>query len=406
MPAHTEISARTAYFDCFNGAAGDMIVAALLDAGADADALRAGLSSLKLTGYDIRIERTVKQGLAATRFIVELDRAHQHSHRHLKDIKAILERASIAEVVRERAVAVFEQLAQAEAEVHGTTVDKVHFHEVGAVDAIVDVVGACLALKSLDVRRVVCSPLPLGSGTVECEHGIMPVPAPATSRLLIGVPIATTDEPGELTTPTGAALLSTLASGYGPIPPMTLSAVGCGAGARDGRRRANILRVLLGCETAGNGADVDGIVQLETNVDSATPEVLGHCMERLMAAGALDVFATPIQMKKWRPGVLLTVLASPSKAAEMEQILFAETGTIGIRWQVMSRTKLPRRHETVRTPYGEVRMKIAEAGGRTLASPEYEDCKSAAAANRVPLRDVIAAAEAAWRAGNVGDRAE
>jgi len=384
-----------AYFDCFSGAGGDMIVAALIDAGADADALRKGLSALKIGGYDLSIERVTKQGLAATRFDVQLDADSPQPHRHLRHVLEILKSSALSEGVRAKACRVFQRLAEAEAAVHGTTVEKVHFHEVGAVDAIVDVVGAVLALEILHVDRVVCSPIPTGSGTVTCDHGVLPIPAPATARLLHGVPLAACDEVGELTTPTAAAVLTTLSSAFGPIPQMTLTAVGYGAGTRDGRTRPNVLRIFIG-EGLEEHGDVDQIVMLETNLDDASPEVIGYCMERLLGEGALDVYSVPIQMKKQRPGVVLTVLCEVGKVSAMEGILFAETPTFGIRRRTVERTKLHRRFETVTTAFGDIRMKVGEREGVVTASPEFEDCKAAALKHGVALREVIAATNAAW----------
>lgn len=383
------------YFDCFSGAGGDMIVASLIDAGADADALREGLSSLGVGGYSLSIEKVSKQGFAATRFHVELDKEPQ-PHRRLKDIKQIIDASALPVTVKQRSVRVFGRLAEAEAAVHGTTVDEVHFHEVGAVDAIVDVVGAVLALDLLGVEQVTCSPIPVGSGTVTCAHGTMPVPAPATAELLKGVPIAACDEVGELTTPTAAAVITTLASTFGPLPGMRITAVGYGAGSREGRTRPNLLRVIVG-EAVEEG-DVDLITVLETSIDDATPEVIGHCVERLLNEGALDAYAVPIQMKKSRPGVLLTVLCTPNRVRAMEQVLFAETTTFGVRRHDVERRKLPRRHETVTTPFGKVRMKVGERDGVMTASPEYDDCRAAAEKHRVALRDVMAAANQAWAA--------
>jgi uncharacterized protein (TIGR00299 family) protein len=385
---------KIAYFDCLNGAAGDMIVASLLDAGADADALGRVLSSLGVSGYALSIEKIDKQGFSATRFEVPLDAAVRQPHRHLKDIVAILDRSGLPNSVRTKAKQVFERLAEAEARVHGCPVDKVHFHEVGAVDAIVDVVSAVLALELLGIGEVVCSPIPTGSGTVTCDHGVLPVPAPATAELLKGVPLASSEEPGELTTPTGAAILTALAVRFGPVPPMTLESVGYGAGMREGRTRPNLLRVLIG-QTAEVG-DTDEIVVLETNLDDASPQLVAHCMDRLFVEGALDVYGVPIQMKKSRTGVLLTVLCKPGRVAAMEGVLFRETTTFGVRRHAARRTKLRRRHETVSTPFGDIRMKVGTTDDVVTASPEFEECKAAALTHNVAVREVMAAANAAW----------
>jgi len=388
---------RIAYFDCFNGAGGDMIVASLLDAGADAAGLRAGLAGLGVGGYSIAIERIDKQGIAATRFHVALDANGKQPHRHLKHIVEIIDAAKLPDRVRDRAMRIFTRLAEAEAGIHGTTVEKVHFHEVGAVDAIVDVVGAALVLELLGVERVACSPIPVGSGTLTCSHGVMPVPAPATAELLKGVPIAASGQTGELTTPTAAAILTTLASEFGSIPAMTTDRVGYGAGTRDGQNRPNILRVLIGNAAPTVGADVDQAMLLETNLDDATPQTIGYCVEQLFSAGALDVWTQPILMKKQRCGVLLSVLCSPGDAPTMERIMFVETPTFGLRRRLVERAILKRRHETLATPFGEIRMKIGEREDVTTVAPEFEDCRAAARAHGVALREIIAAADAAWR---------
>jgi len=387
----------TAYFDCFNGAAGDMILASLIHAGADADALRRQLAALPIGGYTLAVETINKQGFAATRFRIDQDETAAQPHRHLKDIVDILDGADLPGPVIDKAKQIFTRLAEAEAKVHGTTIDAVHFHEVGAIDAILDITGTVIALDQLGVDRVVVSPIPVGSGTVRCDHGVMPVPAPATAELLRGVPIAETEETGELTTPTGAAVLTTLADAFGPVPDMRIDAIGYGAGTRDGRTRPNVLRVMLG--TTSDAAESDRITVLETNLDDETPEVIAHATGRLLAAGALDVYTLPIQMKKGRPGTLLTVLVEPGQAGELEAVLFAETSTFGVRRATMWRSKLRRRHETVRTRFGAIRVKVGTREGVTTATPEYEDCRAAAEAHGVALRVVMDAARRAWPPG-------
>lgn len=371
-----------------------MIVASLLDAGADAEALREGLASLDVKGYALAIEPVRKQGFAATRFRVELEGQTKQPHRRLRDVVDVLNGGKLAQPVRRKVVRVFERLAAAEAAVHGTGLDDVHFHEVGAVDAIIDVLGAVLALDLLKVDRVLCSPIPVGSGRVECAHGVMPVPAPATAELLKGVPLAAHPETGELTTPTAAAVLTTLAEEFGPVPSMTLAAVGYGAGTREGRTCPNLLRVMIGHPK--HAGETDHITVLETNLDDVTPQVIGHCLERLLNEGALDAYAMPIHMKKSRTGVILTVLCEHDLADELERILFAETTTFGVRRHRVQRTKLRRCVERVSTPFGEVRMKIGERADGLTVGPEYEDCRAAAQRHGVSLREVIAAANAAW----------
>ena len=388
---------KVAYFDCFSGAAGDMIVGSLIDAGAAVPELRKGLTSLGLDGYALFIDSVKEHGLAATRFRVDLSEPNDQPYRHLSDITRLLERAPLGESVRKNVHRIFARLAEAEAKVHGTSVDEVHFHEVGAVDAMLDVVGAVLALELLQIDRVLCSPLITGSGTVQCAHGVLPVPAPATVELLDGVPFSSSDEAGELLTPTGAAVLTTLADGFGPMPTMTLESVGYGAGAREGASRPNLLRVLIG--RIDDNGDADEITVLETNLDDVSPEVVGRCVDRLLEEGALDVYTVPIHMKKSRTGVLLTVLCEHTLRGRMERILFAETTTFGIRRHSASRVRLRRRFETVSTPFGDVRIKVGERDGVVTASPEYEDCKALADRHGVALRDIMSAASAAWAAG-------
>lgn len=387
---------RIGYFDCFSGAAGDMIVAALLDAGCPQQELLNGLAALKLLDARTEITKVKKQGFAATRFVVHT--SAPAGHRHLKHIREIIAAAALPPRVSERVIAIFSRLAQAEAEAHGTTIEKVHFHEVGAADAIIDIVGAALAVELLGLEQIICSPIPTGSGTVRCEHGLMPVPAPGTAALLRGVPIAVSDEPGELTTPTGAAVLTTLADAYGPLPEMTLSSIGYGAGTRDGASMPNLLRVFVGESRGSRGdADSDVVVVLQAQIDDATGEETGYAQERLMSEGALDVYATPIQMKKGRPGVLLTVVCAPGRVDALEEVLFAESTTFGVRRSVHTRHKLSRTTERVATSYGDIGVKIGRRGGRIVtAAPEYEDCARAARMHGVPLREVMAAARRAF----------
>ncbi|MCG3129286.1 MAG: Pyridinium-3,5-bisthiocarboxylic acid mononucleotide nickel insertion protein [Phycisphaerae bacterium] len=387
---------RIAYFDCFSGAAGDMIVAALSDAGVPEAALREAAGGLGVAGFGLRFERVKRKGLAAARFVVELAPGTPQPHRHLHHVEKILDAAALSGVVRDRAKAVFRRLAEAEAKVHATTVEKVHFHEVGAIDAIVDVALASFCLDFLKVDRIVCSPIPTGRGSIVCDHGVMPVPAPATAELLRGAPLAEADVEAELTTPTGAALLTTLASAFGPAPAMRLAAIGVGAGGRDLPNRANVMRVLVG---EADGAASDEVVVLEANLDDASPQVLAFAAERLLEAGGLDVYSVPIQMKKGRSGVMLCVLCEPGRVAACEETLFRETPTLGVRRTTMHRRVLPRRFETVGTRFGPIRMKVAEGPGGVRASPEYEDCREAAIRTGTPLREVILEAVRAWSPG-------
>jgi len=387
---------RIGYFDCFNGASGDMILGALVAAGVSADDLRADLAKLKLADYDLTVSPIKKQGFAAVK--VDVKMTGKPGHRHLHHITAIIDGSDLSPQIKSDARRIFTRLAEVEAAAHGSTIEKVHFHEVGAVDAIVDVVGAVCGLARLGVDRVMCSPIPVGSGTVTCDHGIMPVPTPATAGLLVNVPIAETTETGELTTPTGAAILTTLSASYGPLPPMRIAKSGFGAGTRDGKTRPNVLRLIVG-EMAGlDRGETDTVVVLEANLDDTTGEEMGHAIAKLLAAGALDAFATPVTMKKGRPGVVMTVLADPEGVSACEAVLFAETTTFGVRRHMCERRKLARRFETISTVYGDVRMKIGESAGRVIvATPEYDDCAAAAAKSGVALRDVMQAARGAWQ---------
>jgi hypothetical protein len=387
-----------AYFDCFAGAGGDMICASLLDAGADFDTLKTRLAQLPVEGYSLRSETATRMGLAGRRFIVDVDQGEQ-PHRHLHHITEMIDAAKLPARATERAKAVFTKLAQAEAKVHQTTIEKVHFHEVGAVDSIVDIVGACLALEQLGVDRIHVAPIPLGSGTIECDHGTMPIPAPATAELLVGAKTVAGVNPGEMTTPTAAALFTALAESFGPPPPMSVSGVGWGAGTREGKNVPNLLRVLIGqTDTAGQ---TDSVVELAANVDDISGEVLGATIEKLLAIGCLDAWATPAAMKKSRPAWVLSALVHPSEARAAEALLFEETPTFGVRRRLCERTKLTRRHETVETPYGPIRVKVGSRDGQDVtASPEFEDCRRAAEAHHVSVREAIAAATVAWREGS------
>ncbi|MGQ9649328.1 MAG: nickel pincer cofactor biosynthesis protein LarC [Phycisphaerae bacterium] len=395
---------RIAYFDCFSGASGDMILGALLDAGLGFNELREDLASLGVGGYSLKAERIRKQGFAATQFEVHIE-AVDRPHRHLKHIREIVENGRLPGAVCERAMAIFTRLAEAEAEAHGTSVEKVHFHEVGAIDSIVDIVGACVALHRLGIEEVHCSPIPTGGGTLCCDHGVMPVPAPATARLLKGVPLAACEEMSELTTPTGAAILTTVARSFGPLPAMVMDRIGVGAGKREGKTRPNILRVLIGEAVGADACDEesDEVLVLEANLDDATGEVVGHVYDLLFAAGALDVYSSPIYMKKNRPATLLTVLAPPPLRGSIEGILFAETTTFGIRSHLTSRHKLARAFETVETAFGPVRIKVGRQRGRVVtASPEFEDCREAAKRSSLPLREVMELAMRIWRSRSGG----
>ncbi|MHC4442587.1 MAG: nickel pincer cofactor biosynthesis protein LarC [Planctomycetota bacterium] len=391
---------RVGYFDCFSGASGDMILAACLDAGLDLDQLRADLKTLGLKGYTLKTESALKQGFFATRFDVVLDSAEPQPHRNLNHISDIIANSRLPDHVRSRALSIFTRLAESEAIVHGTTVDKIHFHEVGAIDSIIDIVGSCLALDRLGIEEVYCSAIPTGTGTVRCQHGLLPVPAPVTALLLKGVPLADCDEEGELITPTGAAILTTLTRSFRPLPAMTIESVGVGGGRREGKNRPNILRLIIGrmADSDSGDAESDEIIELKANLDDTSAEVIGYVYDRLFKAGALDVFTTPIYMKKNRPGSLLTVLAPAILRETIEAILFSETTTFGVRCQTAQRRKLARTVETVMTEYGPVRIKVGRQGDRVVAaSPEYEDCREAASRTGKPLSAIMELALQAWR---------
>ena len=375
---------KICYVDAFSGISGDMTVGALLDAGADQQALTGALASLG-TGAAFRVEKTRRCGLAATKFTVE--GGESTKHRHLPQILEMIARGALPERVKQNAAAVFRRLGEAEAEAHGVPIDKVHFHEVGAADSICDIVGACVGLELLGVEEVYCSPVNVGSGTVRTEHGVLPVPAPATANLLRGKPIYARGPAMELTTPTGAALAVTLAKEFGAMPAMRMLATGHGAGDRDFAEHANVVRLIAG-ETTG-AAEAVSVAVLEANIDDSTPEVLGYAMEKLLAEGALDVTLSAVVMKKNRPGTLLRVIARPEDREKLAGIVLAETSTLGIRFHAAERRVEERRLVEVETPYGKVRVKAAGSG---RIAPEYEDCRRLALEKGVPLRQVMAAA--------------
>jgi hypothetical protein len=388
---------RALHFDCFSGISGDMTLAALIDAGVDAAAIRSGIDSLGLP-VRMEIEKVRKGGFAATHVRFEIP--EEKSHRHLPEIEDILGRGQMSERQRNLALRIFRRLAEAEAAVHGITIDRVHFHEVGALDSIADIAGAAIALDLIGADEVTSRSVPTGHGTVHCEHGRMPIPAPATALLLKGVPLAASDIEAELTTPTGAAILTTIVKKWVEQPVMTVEAIGHGAGTRNFPEQPNLLRVFIG--TTSSPADRDTVWILETNLDDVPAETIGYCYELLFAAGALDVFTIPIYMKKNRPGVLLNVLAPESALDELERIVFRETATLGIRRQCVTRHKLAREEVTVMTRFGPIRAKLAHLPGQEpIFSPEFEDCARIAREQHVPLREVQIEAERAYRSQTV-----
>jgi pyridinium-3,5-bisthiocarboxylic acid mononucleotide nickel chelatase len=378
----------TCYFDPFSGISGDMTVGALIDAGADARALMEVLDTLG-TGAQFEVEKSKRRGIAAAKFHVRA--VETKSHRHLPHIVKIIEASAMPEPAKQKAIAVFRRLGEAEAQVHGVPIEKVHFHEVGAVDSICDIAGACTALYLLNIDEIVCAPVNVGSGTVDTEHGVLPVPAPATALLLQGRPIYSRGPAMELTTPTGAALVSALASEFGPMPPMRIAAIGYGAGDRDFKEHANVLRAIVGERT--RAVESTTVSVIEANIDDSTAEVLGYAMERLFEGGALDVAMSPLFMKKNRAGTMLTVLARPEDQENMAAIIFQETSTLGLRIHTAERRVQDRRFQQIDLGYGVVRMKVAQSGA---FSPEYDDVRAVALASGKPLQQVIADANLAY----------
>ena len=376
------------YLDAFSGISGDMLVGALADAGADQHAIADAIASLD-AGAVVSFEKVKRGGIGATKYRVHAEETH--APRHLAHIVTMIEQANLPERARRDAVAVFRRLGEAEAEVHQVPIEKVHFHEVGASDSIADIVGTCVAFALLEVDAIVCSPLNLGSGTVNTAHGVLPVPAPATARLLAGAPVYARGPAVELTTPTGAAVACTLAQSFGVLPPMKLQRVGYGAGDHDFPGQANVLRVMLG-EPSG-ATEAPAVSVLEANIDDLNPQVLAYAAERLLAAGALDVSLQPIVMKKGRPGTLLRVIAPPELREALAQMTFAETSALGLRIYDAQRRVQARSFAEVDTPHGKVRVKVSSDGSY---APEYEDCRRLALASGVPLKHIIAQANLAY----------
>jgi uncharacterized protein (TIGR00299 family) protein len=395
-------SIRAAYFDCFSGISGDMVLGALVDAGADLRAIESELRKLGLEGWAISSEKVKRGQIFATH--VNVATTEGHHHRGLSIILDRIEKAQLAPRAAERARKIFTRLAESEAKVHHLPVEQVHFHEVGAVDSIVDIVGACIGFELLGIDEFACSPLDVGAGQVMTAHGLLPVPAPATADLLRGAPIYTSGIQKELVTPTGAAIATTLSIRYSKIPEMTMRAIGYGAGSADFPEKANVLRLLIGeRESAAAGENLHGesdapITVIETNVDDMSPQIYGYFVDRALVAGALDVFSTAVQMKKNRPGQLITILCEPTNVSRLTDLLFSETTTIGVRLYEARRRTLAREFLSVDTGHGPVRMKISRLNGSVLnATPEYDDCQRIAAEKGIPLKDVLAAASYAFQ---------
>jgi len=387
---------RIAYLDCASGISGDMTLGALIDAGADLATIQAGIDSLGLPTCQLVATEVKKQGFRAKQITIEHE--PEHKHRHLHHIVAMIDGSSLSTRQKDLAKRIFQKLAEAEAKVHGSTIEKVHFHEVGAVDSIADIVGAAIGFDLLSIERVICSPVPTGHGFVEIAHGRCSIPAPATGELLRGVPIAASDVEGELTTPTGAAIVSALADDFGPLPTMTIEHIGYGAGQKD-FSHPNILRIIVGTtvsssvkadSTSSHRPQAETIVVLETNLDNASGETIGHAVDHLWAAGALDVSIIAIQMKKGRPGVLLSVQAHPAAADQLETIIFNDTPTLGVRRSLVTRTVLAREPHTVEASFGPVTGKVVHLpNGATRFSPEFDECRRLADEHGVSLDVVI-----------------
>lgn len=392
-----------AYLDTASGIAGDMTLCALIDAGADADYIQQQIDSLKLGDVRLDITETYRHCFRALR----LDVRHppEHAHRHLSDIETLIAESDLTERERSLAVRLFRKVGQAEAKVHGTSIEEVHFHEVGAIDSIVDIVGVAVAIENLGIDKLYASPTPVGCGTITIAHGPVSVPAPATAELLRGVPVLGSEVEFELTTPTGAAVLSTLVDGFGPLPSMTIRSVGYGAGHKDLKQRANVLRVVLGDDSAplgigGTAETSDEVVLMETNLDDATGERIGFALEQLWAAQPLDVYTTAIGMKKNRPGVIVSVIAKPEQRVALESLLLASTGSLGVRTSVLARRIVKRTSIELDTKYGVLRAKVAWHGSTSgqlspSVAPEFEDCRRAATEQACDLTEVFQAVIAA-----------
>ncbi|MGH9359981.1 MAG: nickel pincer cofactor biosynthesis protein LarC [Terriglobia bacterium] len=390
---------RVAYLDCSSGISGDMFLGALLDAGVPEERLRAELATIPLGAYDFKTSRVIRAGLAGRR--VEIVIPQEQPHRHLSHIEKLLAESGLPPTAREKALAVFRRLAEAEGRLHAMSPSSVHFHEVGAVDAILDIAGACAGLELLGISELWCSPLNVGGGSVKAAHGTLPVPAPATAELLRGLPVYSSGIEAELVTPTGAALVSTLATRFGPLPAMKIEGIGYGAGTQDFAGHPNLARLMVGekAERPMQPAAAGEIVSvIQANVDDMSPQLYAYFMEQALAAGALDVACTPAQMKKNRPGLELTVLCAPEHAERLAGIIFEQTTTIGLRIQEARRMTLEREAVSVETSYGAVRMKVARRNGRVMnAVPEYEDCRRLAEEKSVPLKEIMLAAQVAFR---------
>ncbi|MHC4648730.1 MAG: nickel pincer cofactor biosynthesis protein LarC [Planctomycetota bacterium] len=390
---------KIAYFDCFAGASGDMIAAAMLDAGLDADFLKSQLATLGIKGLSIQIAECKRAGLRAIRF--EPVAPEHQRHRNLEQIIGIISHSGIGEQARKNAIGIFERLAQAEGAVHGKDPNEIHFHEVGAVDSIVDIVSASVGFEALGIQKAYCSTISIGGGSVKCAHGLLPVPAPATVELLKGIAAAGGPIEAELLTPTGAAILTDLVDEFGPLPAMKIEAIGCGAGSLDPDEFPNVLRLIVGQAAAEDSTEADTVCLLETNVDDATGELIAFVSEQLFEKGALDVFTTAIVMKHSRPAVQISVICRVEDTTRLEQLLFEQGLTFGVRRQLLQRSKLSRDFVTVKTKFGSIRIKTGFLRGKIVnVKPEYSDCAAAAGEHNVALKAVFDAAIAAYKKGS------
>ncbi len=382
---------KIAYFDCFAGASGDMILGAILDAGVELERLKKEIAKLHLTeSYDLQVKKVVKKGIGGSQASVILDKMSHH-HRHLYHITDIIDKSDLDESVKQKSIMIFKRLAEAEAHVHQTTIENIHFHEVGAMDAIIDVAGSVAGLALLGIEKIFSSPLHVGSGTVKCAHGILPVPAPATAELIKEKPVYSTGIEGELLTPTGAAILTTLASAFGYMPAMRIEKIGYGAGRSD-PAIPNLLRLYVGelPDDEIKGYETEQTAVIETSIDDMNPQIYEYIIERVLDMGAMDIFLSPLQMKKNRPGTLITVICSPDDVGKFSDFLIRETTTIGLRWRIDNRIKAKRVIKNIQTKYGIIHFKVFEVGDQFVnITPEYEDCKRISVEKNIPLKEVI-----------------
>lgn len=375
---------KTAYFDCFSGISGDMILGVLIDLGLDVSYLEKELKKLNISGYEIKVKQIEKNHIVGTD--VDIVVKEKQKHRSLKDIYNIIENSRLDKEIKELSKGIFQRLAEAESKVHNLEIDKVHFHEVGAIDSIIDIVGAVIGIKKLQIKNVFCSHLPLGTGFVSCSHGMIPIPSPATVEILKDIPVYSTNIKHEMVTPTGAAIITTFTKHFGDMPLMKLNKVGYGVGKTD-MKHPNLLRVFVG--DLQQGYNVDVTTMIETNIDDMSPEIYGYLVQKLFDNGALDVFFTHIQMKKNRPGVKLSVISSMENVDKLIDIIFTETSTFGVRLYETKRIKLSIEKRKIKIKYGEVMVKIGTYKNQIMTvSPEYEDCRRIAIKNDIPLKDV------------------